>query len=362
MHDLLRAYAAELAAAIDTGTAATEAVGRTLDHYLHTGWDAILAMERASRPEHPPRHPGAEPEPIAGKPEAREWLSAEHEILRRLVVLSSQRGFDAHVIQLSLALTLDSYIRLWAGDTDLAEVNEVALSTAIRTAHPAALACAYFSLGFASSRSARLDESVSFHRKSLTYFEQIEDPVGRAAVHLALSESLYGLGQLDEALHHAEQAETICDQTGFRESQRMSLAMAGWLHTALGNPALGREIAQRGIDLQPDPDDRGFHTVFCLIAAGHASLELGDLSDAIGCCRRAIGMCETYEFSAIDHAYALFCLGDACEAAQDLGAARQAWRAGLNVLGVRVLRPPGRSRWGDHAERIRAKLEALQEG
>jgi hypothetical protein len=42
MHDLVRAYCAELAAGDDEQT---EAITRMLDHYVHTAYAAVLASE-----------------------------------------------------------------------------------------------------------------------------------------------------------------------------------------------------------------------------------------------------------------------------------------------------------------------------
>jgi hypothetical protein len=66
-HDLLRAYAADQARTRDTDQEAREALGRALDHYLHTAYTAMLLLN-------PPRDPLALSQPGPGvTPDRRAW-------------------------------------------------------------------------------------------------------------------------------------------------------------------------------------------------------------------------------------------------------------------------------------------------
>jgi len=89
LHDLLRAYAADLARAADPGDQRRAAVGRVLDHYLHTAYTADRLLNPArdpitltlappppvDRPNTPPttgtRWPGSPP----SKPSCSPWSS-----------------------------------------------------------------------------------------------------------------------------------------------------------------------------------------------------------------------------------------------------------------------------------------------
>jgi hypothetical protein len=105
-HDLLRAYASELAHTHDPSDARRVALHRVLDHYLHTAHRAELVL-------HPFRHavnagepePGVTPESINGHTQALAWFTTEHQVLLAAIRYASSQGFDTHTWQLAWAMT-----------------------------------------------------------------------------------------------------------------------------------------------------------------------------------------------------------------------------------------------------------------
>lgn len=97
-HDLLRAYAGELAHTHDGDR--TTAIHRMLDHYLHTAHTAaqLLRSNREPIPLTTPA-PGVTPEPLVDNELA--WFTAEHPVLLATVELASGTGFDTHTWQLA---------------------------------------------------------------------------------------------------------------------------------------------------------------------------------------------------------------------------------------------------------------------
>src|SRR5262249_56302829 len=77
-HDLLRAYAAEQAAALEDQAERTAALHRMLDHYLHSAQAAARRLHPAGHPvAAPPPLPGTTPEHPATCREALAWFRAE---------------------------------------------------------------------------------------------------------------------------------------------------------------------------------------------------------------------------------------------------------------------------------------------
>jgi DNA-binding SARP family transcriptional activator len=102
-HDLLRAYAIELARRLDPDAGRRAAVHRMLDHYLHT---AALA----GRLSHPPREqiavpaalPGVTVADLADRQQALAWLAEERPVLLAVVQLAADSGrFPLHALQLA---------------------------------------------------------------------------------------------------------------------------------------------------------------------------------------------------------------------------------------------------------------------
>ena len=108
-HDLLRAYAAEHAEALGDDVRRT-AVGRMLDHYLHTARAATMLLNPTREQVSPaPLAPGVTPETPAGHRQALDWFEAEHQVLSAAVALAAGTGFDSCAWQLPWAM--DDYQR-----------------------------------------------------------------------------------------------------------------------------------------------------------------------------------------------------------------------------------------------------------
>ena len=120
-HDLLRAYAAEQATALDSDHDRRAATGRMLDHYLHTARAADLQLnplrEPITRIPPPPRR-GVTPETMGSRQRALAWFEAEQQVLLAAVNLAAETGFDVHAWQLPWAMVdfLDTrgHWREWA--------------------------------------------------------------------------------------------------------------------------------------------------------------------------------------------------------------------------------------------------------
>jgi hypothetical protein len=129
-HDLLRAYATEQALAHDDASW-NAAVGRILDHLLHTGYAAAAVIEPyfATIDPVPPR-PGVTVDGPATGEDALEWFTAERATLLAAVRLAAKTGFATYSWQLTWAMTTFLLRRgLWS---DQATACEAALDAARR--------------------------------------------------------------------------------------------------------------------------------------------------------------------------------------------------------------------------------------
>jgi DNA-binding SARP family transcriptional activator len=140
-HDLLRGYAADLAAGQDQPADRDAAGGRLLDHYLHTGHQAARLLQ--ARDEIPlplaPAAPGVTPEPLADYPGALDWLAAEHRALVRCLRAPGARELRP-AAPWQLAWALDTYLDQTGSWPDLLACWQAALAAAeaLGTGHPGA--------------------------------------------------------------------------------------------------------------------------------------------------------------------------------------------------------------------------------
>lgn len=347
-HDLLRVYAAELAAGHDSQPERRAASHRMVDHYLHTAYAASLALYPArDRMAFAAPQPGALPEQITGSRAALAWLSAEHRVLLRVVALAADTGFDAYAQWLPdvLATHLDRSAR-WQ---DCVTVQRLSLAAAERRNDQRGRARAHRFLGRALVRLDRYQDGHSHLREAMELFRDLGDRLGEARSHLAIAMALEGEGLLADALRHAEEAVPLFRGIGHRAGLAAALTAVGDYECALGAHRQAVAHCEQALDLLRELGNRDGEAASWGVL-GRAYHGLGQLTDAISSYRRALDRLAT-----LGHAYnqstVLTHLGDAYQAAGNHAAARRCWQQALRIL--HDLCHPG-------AAEVRARLGGLE--
>ncbi|WP_428966170.1 ATP-binding protein [Micromonospora fluostatini] len=333
LHDLLRAYAAEQVAGRDPDQGRRAALGRLLDHYLHTAYAAAALLYDQRDPlDLAAVRAGVVVTGLADRAEAWRWLVREHRVLLALVALAARAGFDTHAWQ--LAWTVNTYLdRIGAWQEQLV-VQEVALAAAARVGDRDGQARAHRNRAVACLR--REDhEQTSFHlHQSLGLYAELDDAVGAARVHLNLGILAERQGRLREALDQARRALELFAVAGNTNGRANALNNIGWYHSQLGDFPQALEHCQQALALQQQVGNRYWqaHTWDSL---GYVHFRLGRQAEAIRCYENALARWREaaeryYEATTLTH------LGDSHAAAGAPESARVAWcRAGeiLDQLG-----------------------------
>jgi tetratricopeptide (TPR) repeat protein/transcriptional regulator with XRE-family HTH domain len=339
-HDLLRAYAAEQAH--HTGSHA--AIGRVLDHYLHTAADAALVLNPAQEPVAlaPPR-PGA----AAGQPadcwRAMAWFEAEHQVLLTALTLAAESGLDSYAWQLPWAMT--PYLQIRGHYQEWATTQRTALAAATRLSDTAAQALSGRLLANACTNLGDHDQARSHFTGSLALYQRLGNRLGEAKIQHSLSVLANGQGRYADALGHAEQALRVCQAIGDKAGEAEALNDVGWTYGLLGDFQQARAFCRQALTLCAEAGYRWAEGAVW-DSVGYAEHHLGNLAEAAACYQRALSRhresgARFHEAAALTH------LGDNHDAAGELAQAREAWLQALAILDD--LQHP-------HASRVRAKL------
>jgi DNA-binding SARP family transcriptional activator/tetratricopeptide (TPR) repeat protein len=327
-HDLLRAYATELAHSHHTGDDLRAATQRMLDHYLHTAHtaDSLLNPHRDDPTTLPPVPAGVGPEHLADRERALAWFVTEHPVL--LAAIRQVAGFDAHVWQLAWTLTrFLGYQGYWHDSVD---ALSAALDAARRLADPLGQAFAHRLLGCDYVQLGRYEDARTHLQDALDLYRGAGDNIGQAHAHRHYSWMLERQERHREALAHARQSLDLFRAGGHRAGQARALNAIGWFHALLGGHEEALNYCQQALDLQKELGDR-FGQAETWDSLGYAHHHLGRHARAITCYQTAIEL-----YREFDHRYSeadtLASLGDAQHAAGDLESARTAWRRALDVL------------------------------
>jgi tetratricopeptide (TPR) repeat protein/transcriptional regulator with XRE-family HTH domain len=343
-HDLLRAYATELAQAADEKQAREAASGRMLDHYLHTAHAAALLLQptREPVPLAPPRA-GVTLEHLAGHQQAMAWFEAEHQVLACAAALAAQAGCDGCAWKLPSVMA--DFLE-WRGHwRESAAIQRTALAAATRLGDKAARAMVGHKLGRACAWLTDYDQARAHMTESLGLYRKLGDLGGQARAHLSLAWLAGREGRLRDSLEHAEQALSMLRAAGNSAGQAAALNVLGYSHALLGEPQRARPFCQQALALNQELGDRRGEA-HAWDSLGYAEDQLGHHRDAADCYQSALSLFRELG-DRFNEAEILTHLGDTRHAAGDQQGARAAWKQALGILDD--LHHPD-------ADQIRAKL------
>jgi tetratricopeptide (TPR) repeat protein len=174
VHDLLRAYAAELTAEVDAADDRAAAERRMFDYYLHTAdqADNLLTPHRFRIPLTGTARPAPT---FANSDQAFAWLEREQDAIAALFELDAPE-LDTHRWQ--LAYTMRDYYFFTRRYVPWTRSHERALAAAERAGDPTAEAVTRNNLGMALLELARDDEAAAHYRRAQELFEQVGDVRG----------------------------------------------------------------------------------------------------------------------------------------------------------------------------------------
>jgi tetratricopeptide (TPR) repeat protein len=347
LHDLLHAYARELAEATEPVTEWQATTRRLLDHYLHTAseGDGLLNPHR-DRIAPAAAAVGVVPEPLADAVQAMAWFTAEHRVLLAVAETASRTGFDTHAWQLPIAIA--SFLGRRGHWHDWLATQRRAVDAARRVGDAAAQAHSHRGLARAYVRLNRHDDAVSHLRSALEHFQALHHADEQAYTLLNIAWARGQQGRDDEAIAPARQGLELYRSTGHRNGQANALAALGWYHTHLGDHRPAIAYCEEALALYRDGGDRHGEAA-TLDSLGLACHRLGEHERAIVYYRRACELMRKVG-DRYNEAEVLIHLG---EVHRDLGAgeaSRLVWQRALDIL--EHLEHPD-------AETVRTNLENL---
>jgi len=229
MHDLLRAYANQLATTRNSATEREEALTRLLDFYLATAGAAMDVLHPAERHRRPqiatPRTPARR---FPTTDAAKAWLAAERANLVAATVHAEAHGWPAHTV--GLANTLFRYLDTVGLHADAFTMHSLAREAAARIGDAAGEARALLNLGLVYWHQGLLGHAEEHLRQALDRYMDIGDEVGQASAHKNLGVVQWRQGNLDEAARHLGLALATYERLDDRVGQAEALGNLGLVY------------------------------------------------------------------------------------------------------------------------------------
>jgi tetratricopeptide (TPR) repeat protein/transcriptional regulator with XRE-family HTH domain len=328
-HDLLRAYAAELAGDHDPEPDRRAALGRLLDHYLHACYAAARLLT-PHRERFAPAGPadGVTLEKFGEYGQALGWCVAEHRVLLATVALAGREGLDRHVV--GLAWAAEPFLDRRGYWHDSIGIQSAALAAAGRLGERAAIAQAHAEIARPYGRIGRYDDAERHLRQALELHRELGDEVRQASDHIGLSWVQQGRGSHREAIPHGLEALALYRSASRRNGQASALNSVGWNHALLGDHQLAHDYCQQALAIHQETGDRS-GAANTWDSLGYIHRQLGEYQHAVDCYRQALA-----GYRALGNRYleadSLIHLGDTYQAAGERDAAWDAWQQALAIL------------------------------
>jgi DNA-binding SARP family transcriptional activator/tetratricopeptide (TPR) repeat protein len=367
MHDLLRAYARELAAS-DSDSASHRAVTRLFDYYLFAAgaamdlWYPAETYRRRPIPPPPVRLPA-----MADRAEAGTWLDSEKANLVAAVVHCADHGWPAHAAD--LAGSLNRYLIVGCHLPEATTIYSHALQSARRSGNLAAEADALNGLGCIAGMNGHFRDAVDHLQAALNRYRECGDRLGQARVlrnlgvreqegrHLLAAASHYQnaiaafedagdslgaalalayLGEVeidlvayDEAADHLQRALPVFRDAGHPFAEADALASIGLLYFRRGQLAQASDFYRQALAIfgridHPTGIANG------LVSLSGISMRQGQYSRAIRYLRRALALCRQAGYPR-GEIWALRSLAEALTGAGQADAARAELIAALRL-------------------------------
>ncbi len=279
MPDLLRAYAAERAAADETPASRAAAVRRVLTWYLHTAdqADRILMPAR--------RHVDlAELGPLPGEPltfgtyaEALAWCDVEHANLVAATLAAAEAGEDGIAWRLPVALW--SYFTLRKPWADWIMAGHAAAVAARRVGDREGEAWVLRGLSRPLCGMERFSEALACLRRSLCISRETGD---RSAESVTLNNigTVYGdLGRIEDATGYFRDALRLASQTGYRRGEAIAQLNLGEAYHKLSKHSEAVLYFRQALRIAGEVDDVQIEAQ-ALSGLGEAELVIGQLAAA----------------------------------------------------------------------------------
>ncbi len=294
MHDLLRAYARELATSTGGEQEQQAAMTRLFDYYLAAAAAAMDILFPAEAHRRPRITPTAAVLPeMAGEAGALAWLDAERANLAAVVAHCAGHGWARHASD--LAGTLLSYLMNGSHLPEALAIYGHALQAARQSGDLAAEASALNGLGGICVMKGHFRDAVGHYQAALERYRQCGGRAGQARV-------LHNLGITEHELHSHQSAAgyyqlaiAAFEDAGDSLGAARSLATLAGAETRLGRYDQAAEHLQRALPVFCNANDR-VGEAQALERIGELDLRRGYLPKAAAFFEQALAICRR-----IDH-------------------------------------------------------------
>ncbi|MFG3254881.1 BTAD domain-containing putative transcriptional regulator [Streptomyces sp. NPDC048172] len=277
LHDLLRVYAAERAAAQGPPEERRQALEQLMYWYLHTADSVYAHLAPRHRPlPLKPLPPGCEPMTFASRDEALRWCETERPNLVATVDLAARTRRPDLAWQLTISLW--GFAFLSGNMHDWLNTARTRLEGARGANDRRGEAWSLTEVAAASTAMGRLDEAVEHYRAAMLLYQRLGDTYGSSQAVSGLGVAYLHSGQLDEAFDFLNRSLALSRANGDDWAEGIALAHLGDACLRLGRYDEAVDYLRKGLRLLRTTGNCWFEgaTLASLGTALHRQRRLGE--------------------------------------------------------------------------------------
>lgn len=279
-HDLLRAFAADLAAQTDPPAEVASALAGLVEWYLRCASDLASTDPYAVGHKQVSLDPITRATPISGftsYEQAVEWFHAERANLTMVVEYAAKAGLHAAAWRIP-ALLRSIYDRERAFD-DWFATAATGLTAAVALSSDEGRLYLLGSLGRAHFSTNNMPEAESYYKELLALCRELGDVYNEA-----VAQNIMGLLEIKrhrmrEALDCLRRCDDLCREHGFRELTVNPATNLAQAYLAFGRPAEALAMAEKAVEINRSVGSKQAE-MYALLYLSEAQLELGRVADA----------------------------------------------------------------------------------
>lgn len=309
MHDLLRAYALELAIVQVSEPERREAMTRLLGYQLYAASSAMDALFPAEDDQRPPAPQPGTPVPLLTEQgPARDWLDANRVSLVAAAEQAAAHGWPGYASRLAAAIF--RYLDHGGHYAEATVLHTCAWRAARQAGDRAAEANALIGLGVIDYHQGRFQEAVGRLEQALSLSRAAADRPGEARSLSNLGIAEYYLARYEESIGHLQQAVALFTALGYRVGAARTLGNLGTAEGRLGRHESAIAHLSQALGLHGEAGNR-VGEAYALTSLGSIYQQQGIYQQAADHQHRAMAI-----FRAVGNrrseARALTTLGDIC--------------------------------------------------
>jgi len=284
-HDLMRAYAARLAAEQDSDPDREAALARLLEYYLHATGAAVgrvLPSQRRRTPSLPPSTSLVPPMASAG--DALGWLDAERTASIAMLVQLKDARWRSQLGQLGQILSMS--LRFGSRGADTLTVNRRLLEIARAEDDRLLEAAAWDSLAWGLNILHDYRPALEHAQRALALYREIGDGIGECSALNCLGYSV-GDEDPDAAAVYFQQALSAARTVGDHEGEGRALQNLSTISAARGRYRDELAYLKQSLAAHELAGNRAGISL-CLLGLGDHHVRLGHDEQALDCVRQSL--------------------------------------------------------------------------